>query len=312
VKTDDWSSFATPEKRSTGQTQRPLEPCFDPVDATNCLQQLLDQNATAAVHVPNHNDMPWIVRPLWIRRANLVVTFAPGVVILAKAGSFLGTNDVLLSLSGAANVSLLGLSGYDPSRPELSAYAAMPTLRMRKASYTKPPYALGEWRHGIWIGSRFGNEGTSKPPFALPDRQTSNCVLSGLRVETSGGDGFYIQNSTDVTVTSCDSNANYRQGLSVIDVSGLTVADSSFRNTDGTGPSSGIDFEPMWHLVDRLSRMTFSNIWSVNNSGIGFEVELSNFVGSKAPLNLAVTGLHALNNTSGGLMIRADAELRGM
>ena len=100
-----------------------MQPCFDPVDATFCMQLLLDQNSTAAVHVPNHGNRPWIVRPLWIRRSNLVVTFAPGVVLLAKAGCFLGTNDALLSLSGAVNVSLLGLpSAFDPSRPELSQH----------------------------------------------------------------------------------------------------------------------------------------------------------------------------------------------
>ena len=58
--------------------------------------------------------------------------------------------------------------------------------------------------------------------------------------------------------------------------------------------------------------MTFTNVWSVNNSGLGFEVELSNYVGSEAPLTLTLVGLHALNNSDGGLFIRADAELRGV
>ena len=182
-------SFKTDDSTRSTATA-PVEPtCFDPVDATTCLQQLLDQNATA-VHVPNHGNRPWIVRPLWIRRSNLVVTFAPGVVILAKAGSFLGTNDALLSLSGAVNVSLLGgASAFDPSRPQLST--DMPTLRMRKGDYAKPPYRRGEWRHGIWIGSRRGGWGdAAKPPFALPDRETSDCRVSGLRIESSGGDGL--------------------------------------------------------------------------------------------------------------------------
>jgi hypothetical protein len=231
-----------------------MEPaCFDPVDATACLQQLLDQNSSAAVHVPNHDNRPWIVRPLWIRRSNLVVTFAPGVVLLAKAGSFLGTDDALLSLSGAVNVSLLGppSSAFDPSRPGLSA--DMPTIRMRKGDYTTKPYTRGEWRHGIWIGSRHGGWGdATKPPFALPDRETSDVTVSGLRVESSGGDGFYIQNATDITLSSCDSNDNFRQGVSVIDVSGLAITDSSFRNTNGTGPSSGRNHaQPLPIFVDK-------------------------------------------------------------
>ena len=111
----------------------PLQPCFDPVDATDCIQQALNQTASSHVHLANLGK-PWIVRPLFIRRSNLLVTFAPGVVVSAKAGEFKGHDDSLVSITGASNVSLVGQSpastAWDPAYPERSTQ--MSTLRMRK------------------------------------------------------------------------------------------------------------------------------------------------------------------------------------
>ena len=71
----------------------PLEPCFDPLDATDCIQAALDRNSSGpvSVHIADHDGQPWVVRPLWIRRSNLVVSLAPDVVLLAKSGAFKGT-----------------------------------------------------------------------------------------------------------------------------------------------------------------------------------------------------------------------------
>ena len=274
-----------------------IVPCWDPRDATACLQAALNDAAADTVQIPAHAGSPWITTPLWIRRSNLIVSLEPGVVILAKAGSFHGANDALLTLSQAVNVTIEGqeLEGtntaWDPSSPERSTL--MPTLRMRKHDYMTENYTKAEWRHGINI-----IDGSAQ------------CSVSGIRVDSSGGDGFYVGNASDIKLARIDSTDNYRQGLSVIDVAGLIVTDSSFRNTNGTGPSSGIDLEPDSKL-ERLNDVVFSNIWSVNNSGIGFEVELSNLVGSFTPATLTIHGLHALNSTGGGLFVRADAMLRG-
>ena len=73
---------------------------------------------------------------------------------------------------------------------------------------------------------------------------------------------------------------------------------------------SGIDCEPDSHL-EGLTEMRFENLWLQNNSGIGFEMELSNLVGSESPLTVTVAGVTAINNTGGGLFLRADAYLRG-
>ena len=83
-------------------------------------------------------------------------------------------------------------------------------------------------------------------------------VISDIRVESSGGDGIYIQNASDVSVIRVDSNDHYRQGMSVIDVSGLTVLNSSFRNTNGTAPMAGIDIEPS-NGIDQIEQIKISN-----------------------------------------------------
>jgi hypothetical protein len=133
LKTDD-------DQQSSRELGAPLQPCFDPVDATDCIQHALNQAAIAHVHLANLGK-PWIVRPLFIRRSDLLVTFAPGAVVLAKAGEFKGNDDSLISITGASGVSLVGQrspasTAWDPAYPQRSTQ--MPTLRMRKKDCESP------------------------------------------------------------------------------------------------------------------------------------------------------------------------------
>ena len=59
-------------------------------------------------------------------------------------------------------------------------------------------YTRAEWRHGIWIGDRFGAAGTR------------DITISGLRVESTGGDGVYVSSVSDVALVGIDSTDNYR------------------------------------------------------------------------------------------------------
>ena len=58
------------------------------------------------------------------------------------------------------------------------------------------------------------------------------------------GDGFYVQDAEDVRFCGVTADANRRQGLSIIQADGLLVLNSVFKNTHGTRPAAGIDFEP--------------------------------------------------------------------
>ena len=126
----------------------PLEPAFDPHDATAAVQHALDSAPPGGtVHLRDHG-APWAVRPLWIRRDDLTVTFAAGAVLLAKRGEFHAPVLSLLAVAGARNVTLRGL-------PSGAGRGDMPMLRMWKQDYANESlYSKAEWRHGLWIGRR--------------------------------------------------------------------------------------------------------------------------------------------------------------
>src|SRR5690606_34017190 len=142
----------------------------------------------------------------------------PGVLLLAKRGEYKGRGDSLLSLPGLDNVTIRG-------------YGA--TLRMWKRDYQNPPYEKAEWRMGIRIVG------------------CKNVLVEGLRIESSGGDGIYIDRggsnrlwSEDITVRDCISHDHHRQGMSLISCENLLVENCVFSNTSGTAPTAGIDLEP--------------------------------------------------------------------
>jgi hypothetical protein len=85
----------------------------------------------------------------------------------------------------------------------------------------------GQWGHGIRIG-----------------KGAKNVTVSNVTSKKMWGDGFYVQDAEDVRFCDVMADGNRRQGLSVIQVDGLLVLNSVFKNTHGTRPSAGIDFEP--------------------------------------------------------------------
>ena len=187
---------------------------FDPADSTAALQAAIDSRAKRVL-VP-YMGAPWIVLPITLR-SNQEIDFEPGVLILAKKGEFQGAGDSLFSAAGVSNLTLRG-------------YGA--TLRMWKKDYQNPPYKKAEWRMGIAI------------------RGCRNVLIEGLRVESSGGDGFYVDEgpglgwSENVTIRNCVAFDNHRQGISVISAVNLLVENCTFAATRGTAPEAGIDLEP--------------------------------------------------------------------
>ena len=85
----------------------------------------------------------------------------------------------------------------------------------------------GEWGYGLHI-----NKGAK------------HITVSNLVSRKMWGDGFYVQDAEDVRFCGVTADANRRQGLSIIQANGLLVLNSVFKNTHGTRPSAGIDFEP--------------------------------------------------------------------
>ena len=88
------------------------------------------------------------------------------------------------------------------------------------------------------------------------------------------------------------------QGMSVIDVDGLRVSNSSFRNTNGTPPQSGIDIEPD-KPSQLLKRIELRDIILENNSGCGLEIEFGSYIGSPVKRNpLSATSFAGLRSHS--------------
>ncbi len=242
---------------------------FRAEDSTVALQAAFDSRA-ATVVIPFMGE-PWITRPLKLR-SNQKVIFEPGVLVLAKKGEFLGKGDSLLT---AASVSNLVLRGYGA------------TLRMHKKDYEKPPYQKAESRMGISI------------------RGCKNVLIEGLRVENTGGDGFFVDGggrrlwSEDITIRHCVSDRNYRQGISVISAVNLLVDDCVFSNTGGTLPQAGIDLEP-GSPNQRLVNCAIRNCLFENNHGRQIQVYLRPLNKQSAPVSILFENCLARMRPSSG------------
>ncbi len=189
---------------------------FDPVDATASLQAALDSGVPRLV-VPNMGT-PWIVHPIHLR-SNQEIEFEDGVVVEAIKDGFHGRKDSLFNGLNVSNVVLRGSNV---------------VWRMHKRDYQDPDrYQRAEWRHTLNLLSCF------------------NIQAIGLTLRSSGGDGVYVGSAhrpinfcKDIVIRDCTIEEQHRQGISVISVRGLRIENCIIRDTAGTPPQAGIDFEP--------------------------------------------------------------------
>ena len=120
--------------------------------------------------------------------------------------------------------------------------------------------AVGESGHGVYI-----NDGSY------------DIALSGFTVNNCYGDGVYVYTTSDpsdITVSGILSDNNRRQGMSIIGVAGgvsggMTVTNSTFSNTNGTGPECGIDIEP--NASQSVDGVNISGCAFTGNHGGGFQ-----------------------------------------
>lgn len=228
---------------------------FDPEDSTDALQAAVDSGAKRLIV----EDMgrPWIVRPIKLA-GDQEIFFEKGAVVEAKQGEFRGTNDSLFSIVLKQDVSLIG-------------YGAV--LRMHRKDYDNPPYKKAEWRHVINVKS------------------SANVKIHGLTLAESGGDGIYLGTAKqgvtnkDVHVKDVVCDGNYRQGISVITAENLLIEDTILKNTAGTAPAAGIDFEPN-HASERIVNCVMRNCVAEDNHGCGYAFYLPNLTGKSAPISL--------------------------
>ena len=247
---------------------------FDAADSTAYLQAAI--NSGAAKLIVEKMPSPWVVMPLKAA-SNQHIVFEGGAVLLAKRGEFVGRSDRLFAVDGVENVRITG-------------YGA--TLRMWRDDYARGKdgkgrdYRRGEWRHTLSVsGSR-------------------NVFIEGLTLEESGGDGIYISSQTpektsrDVVIRDCVCDRNHRQGISVISAENLLVENCVFKNTKGTAPEDGVDFEPN-NPSDRFVNCVFRNCVSENNAGNGFELALSQSRNTTTPCSIRFENCRTVGDCMG-------------
>lgn len=238
---------------------------FDPVDSTEALQAAI--NSGVPTLIIDKAAGPWIVTPIELI-SNQEIRFEQGVEVLAKRGEFKGTADSLFTAKLRENITLIG-------------YGA--TLRMWRSDYAAAPYAKAEWRHILKFAS------------------CSNVKVVGLTLSESGGDGVYLGTgkagvtNKDFLIKDVVCDKNYRQGISVITAENLLIENTVMKNTDGTAPCAGIDFEP--NLPDeRIVNCVMRECVSENNAGAGYVAYLCPLDANSAPVSLRLENCRAIGN----------------
>lgn len=253
---------------------------FDATDATKCLQAAIDSKVPKLT--VDNVGKPWIVTPITLV-SNQEIVFEKGVEVLAKADAFKGDNDSLFSASLCENVTLSG-------------YGA--TLRMRRADYDDPTrYQKAEWR------------------MVLRFLSCSNIKVYGLTLAESGGDGIYLGSgqagvtNKDIVIKDVICDKNYRQGISVITAENLLIENTILRDTAGTAPMAGIDFEPNGP-DERVVNCVMRNCVAEGNKSWGYVAYLPPLRASSAPVGLRLENCKAINNQAGafGFVTNGTAE----
>jgi len=252
---------------------------FDAEDATESLQAAIDSGVPKLIV----EDMgtPWIVMPLTLV-SNQEIVFEEGCVILAKRGEYKETNATLVTARDVENVTLSG-------------YGA--TFRMWREDYDNPDlYTHAEWRHCLSI------------------RSSSNITVLGLTLEDSGGDGIYLGtatqwvSNTDIVIRDVVCDRNYRQGISVITAENLLIENTIMRNTHGTPPQAGIDFEPN-NPQERLVNVVMRNCVSENNNSYGYVLAISPMNATSEPISMRFENCRSVNDAGQGFCYAAGGTI---
>lgn len=251
---------------------------FDAADSTRFLQAALDSGVAKVV--VDRQTKPWVTGPLFLR-SNQTVVFEGGVRVEALPGGYKDKLDWMLNVENVSNVVLRGEPGA--------------TLRMRKCDYRDPSkYAHSEWRHLVSIV------------------RAANVTVSGLSLESSGGDGVYVAGGENVRLIGLVMRDNYRQGLSVISARRLLVKDCIFESTEGTPPACGVDFEPN-RATDVLEKCALLDCVFTGNAASGLFFNLGSLTASSKPVSILIRNCHSVDNgmCGYGLKISEGSEVGG-
>lgn len=230
---------------------------FNAQESTHALQSAINSGAEQVIveKMPG----PWIVDKIELA-GNQEIVFEPGVVVQAKKGAFRGTADSLMTAWNKANIKLTGKGA---------------TLQMHRADYDSPDYKKAEWRH------------------VLSFRGCDQVTVTGLTLAESGGDGIYLgtgrrgEPNRNITIRDVVCDRNYRQGISVISAENLLIENCTLKETAGTAPAAGIDFEPN-DPSERLVKCLMRNCIIENNQGYAIHIYARPLNGTSEPVSIRI------------------------
>lgn len=245
---------------------------FDAKDATDYLQAAINSRAKAIII--DRQESAWITRPLK-GVSNQRIVFEQGAELVALRGAFHSKGDCLLSFLRCTNVTVRG---------EKQDGGKSACLRMHKADYQSSAYDRSEWRHGLtFSGCR-------------------NVRVQDLTIERTGGDGIYLgaassqEPNVDVVIRRVVCAGNHRQGISVISAQNLLIEDCVLRDTRGTAPEAGIDFEPN-APEECLVNCRVRRCLAENNAGTGYQICPQAMNGRSIPISIYLENCISRSNT---------------
>ena len=229
-------------------------------DDTNVFQTALNSTASHAqiLEIPagSYNISP-INFP-----SNSHMKVDAGVTVSANSGY--GSSDRMLNVN-SNNVTISGVSG------------STSVFQMPKAR-TASQGDGSQYRHCLGI------------------QNASNVTVTGIGCNQSGGDGIYLSAATNVTITNCVFDKNYRDAGSIIGkLNHIHISNNVFSNTNGTAPQAGVDVEPN-NPGDFLTDVNFTDNTMVNNSGDGLGISLWTLDHTSQAVSVTVTRNHSDHN----------------
>ena len=236
---------------------------FNPTNSTAILQVAI--NSRVRKLVIDRQESAWITDPL-TGVSNQELVFEAQSELVALKGSFRPKGACLLSFRECQNVIIRG---------EKEDGGKSARVRMHKEDYLSHAYEKSEWRHGLAFYSCHG------------------VLIQDLAIEQSGGDAIYLgttdakKPNRDIVIRRVDCNDNHRQGISVISAENLLIEHCLLRNTRGTAPKSGIDFEPN-HPEDSLINCVMRHCVAESNAGTGFQICPQSMSSRSKPISITL------------------------
>lgn len=249
---------------------------FDPTDSTEFLQAAI--NSRAKRLVIDRQESAWVTRPL-TGVSDQEIVFEETTELVALKGGFHAKGDCLLSFHDCNHVAIRGVQ---------KAGGKAARLRMHKEDYQSDKYEKSEWRHGVVFSG------------------CQDVLVQDLAIEQTGGDGIYLGAShnrgpnRNVVIRRVDCNGNHRQGISVISAENLLIEGCLLRNTGGTEPQAGIDFEPNGS-DDLLVNCVVRHCIAEQNKGTGFQICPQYLNSNSKPMTITLEDCVSRNNRQHGI-----------